>query len=85
MAKENRGGPRRAGPGKTMGRTSNEDKGMPVGMKKQFILYPADIAILEALLAGSDANGSVLVRGLIRQAERLSAAEVAEVVVMGKE
>lgn len=78
------GGSRKAGPGSTDGRPTNESLGLTTAIKKQFILYPADVAILEALLAKSEGNRSALVRGLIRQAARLSPAEVAEVVELGK-
>ncbi len=79
------GGSRKAGSGKTDGRPTNESKGLPTVVKKQFILYPADLAVMAALLAKSEGgNGSALVRGLIRQATRLSVAEMAEVVALGK-
>ena len=79
------GGSRKAGSGKTDGRPTNESKGLPTVVKKQFILYPADLAVMAALLAKSEGgNGSALVRGMIRQATRLSVAEMAEVVALGK-
>lgn len=81
---ENRGGPRNAGPGKVDGRPTNRSKGLPNYGQKQFALYPADVAILEALLAGSKGTGSAFMRGLIRRAAGLSSAEVAEVVAEGK-